>query len=168
MEERWEIVEGFPDYKVSNFGRVKNRHTDQTLALRVNNRDILYVGMVADGSQFNRSVVRLVATAFLPPPESDVFDTPIHLDGDHSNLREDNLLWRPRWFARQYHAQFKVKQRSLLQPVEDVATEERFETTWEAAKTFGLLHRKLIIATLGYTPVWPTNQRFRLVHPDIN
>ena len=165
--EEWRVIRSFPQYSISTHGRVRNDEDDRYMTLRRNQQGIVYVGLVNDGVQFKRAVAPLVAKTFLdPPPEA--FDTPINRDGDRTNNYAENLIWRPRWFAIKYHQQFDPPPRNVLSPVEDVRTEEVFDTSWVAAMRFGLMHRDLVLAVLGFKEVWPTRQRFRIVYVDIN
>jgi hypothetical protein len=166
--EDWREIETFPRYSVSSLGRVRNNETGHLMAMRVNNTGIVNVGLCVDGVQYSRAVGLLVAKYFLPDPETDAFDTPINLDGDRFNNEVENLLWRPKWFAVKYHQQFKTPPRSILKPIEDVTTGQRYDDTWIAAIQFGLIHWDLVLSIVGYMPIWPTKQRFRLLHPDIN
>lgn len=165
--EDWREIPSFPGYSVSNHGRVRRDESGRCLALLRNQGGVINVGLMRDGVQHKRGVALLVARAFLEPPEFEAFDTPINLDGDRSNNLFWNLVWRPRWFAVKYFHQFQNIPRSLAQPLEDIATGQLFKTSWLATIGNGLLHRDLVLATLGYQPVWPTYQRFRLVYPDI-
>lgn len=160
--EYWFDIHEFPGYEVSSLGRVRNKRTSHILLQLMNNRRLRYVGLVKRGVQHKRSVSRLVARACLADPPNDAYDTPIHLDGDRENNEAHNLMWRPRWFARNYHNQFKIGPRSS-QPVEEVRTEEYFETPWEAVIKYGLLEVDILYSTHAFVPVWPTRQRFRFI-----
>lgn len=163
MTERWLRIYDFPEYAISTLGRVRNENTDRILALTINQQGIMQVGLTRDYKQFKRSVALLVAKHFLPPPNPTSFDTPIHLDGDRANCEVENLVWRPRWFAIKYHQQFENGERGFEVPIEDVATGEKFETSWDAATKFGLIDKEILVATLNRTYVWPTYQRFRVI-----
>jgi len=158
----WFVIEEFPGYSVSYFGSVRNDDTGRSMALTKNQHGIVQVGLMRNGVQYKRGVALLVAKAFLPPPISSVFNTPINLDGDRSNNHIENLMWRPRWFAIFYHRQFYNGKRGFREPVIDVKTNEWFPNSWEAAIKYGLLDREIMIATLNRTYVWPTYQEFRL------
>jgi hypothetical protein len=158
--ETWREIEGFSGYSVSDFGRVRNDETDHILALMVNQRDIIFVGMSIDGFQYKRSVAILVARAFLPDPINRHFNTPIHLDGDRWNNAVENLMWRPRWFAVAYMKQFRNHQRGFVIPIQDKKSGEIFATSWDAATKYGLIDEEIRIATLNRTYVWPTYQEF--------
>jgi len=131
----------------------------------------VYVGLVKDGEQYNRTVARLVADAFLPKPSFKTFDTPINLDGDRTHLEVTNLVLRPRWFAVKYRQQFKV-QWSEDNPVVDIESGVKYTNSMHAATSCGLLALNVFEWAMMYDyymlkkveGVWPTNQRFRFVH----
>lgn len=169
--ENWAVIPSFPGYSVSDTGFVRNDDTGHVLSRLVNARGSVYVGLVLDGEQFNRSVAQLVARAFLPSPPHPTFDTPINLDGDRTHLGVTNLMWRPLWFARQYNQQFK-KIWTEKKPIMDVDTEVRYKNSMDAAMTHGLLAVHVFEWALMFDyymdkeveGVWPTNQKFRHVH----
>ena len=169
--ENWASIPSFPGYSVSDTGLVRNDETERVLVRLVNPHGNVYVGLVHDGQQFNRSVARLVAEAFLPRHHYHAFDTPINLDGDRTHLGVTNLMWRPRWFAVKYHQQFK-KVWSENRAIVDVDSGARYRNSMYAAKTHGLLALNVFEWALMYDyymdkeveGVFPTNQRFRLVH----
>lgn len=149
---------------MSNFGRIRNDDTDRILTLTVNQHGVVQVGLVRNGAQFKRSVALLVAQAFLDPPHPETFDTPIHLDGDKFNNHIDNLMWRPRWFAVRYQRQFSLNiEPSIPQPIKEIHTRQRFDDSWHAATTFGLLDREILSSVMHRTYVWPTYQQFRVL-----
>ena len=154
-------IHEFPDYSVSDWGRVRNVNTGRVLVQVRNNQGVVNVGMMRGGIQQRRSVALLVARHFLDPHPSSRFNTPIHLDGERMNNRADNLLWRPRWFAIKYGQQFENDQRGFRVPVVDMDSGEEFPTSWEAATKFGLIDRDIWISAMNNTPVWPTYQRIR-------
>lgn len=164
MDEYWKQIKGFPNYCVSNHGRIRNEATGYILAQLVNQDKIVYVGLNVSGIQHRRSLAILVAEAHVrkDPMYVHVFDTPIHRDGDRLNNHASNLLWRPRWFAQRYHRQFPssyLKETS----VRDLGTGIIYNTSIEAAVTFGLLESDILIAARDDDYVWPTYQRFGFV-----
>jgi len=135
------------------------------MTLLINQGGVVNVGLTDDYGQHKRAVAPLVASAFLPkiPRQRDAFDTPINLDGDRSNNDVNNLMWRPRWFAVKYFQQFNSEPKGYRVPIEDIKTGERFETSWEAATTYGLLDIDIVVAMERNTWVFPTYQKFRIV-----
>jgi hypothetical protein len=161
--EIWRNIPDFPGYSVSNMGRVRNDDTGRMMALSRNQYGILYVGLQQGRAQYKRSVAVLVAELFLPTWESDAFDTPIHLNGDRSDCRAENLLWRPRDFAIRYHKQFRNDRILIKKTIEDEKTGERFRNSMAVAQRFGLLEYDIQRAVDTHSPVWPTFQYFKVV-----
>lgn len=157
----WEPIDEFPNYSVSNTGQVRNENTGHILVLTRNQYGLVQVGLMKNGNQYKRGIAKLVALAFLDPPPTEAFNTPINLDGDRLNNEVENLMWRPRWFAVKYHKQFEKPSRGFNSPIFEVKTGEQFPNSWAAATKYGLLDREIYIATLNRTYVWPTYQEFR-------
>lgn len=92
----WAIIDGFTDYEISSLGRVRSRRTSkcQLLTGTVTNRG--YVAFILratkTGKPCRRLAHRLVAQAFLPPPEPEQTDV-CHNDGNPSNNSVSNLRW---------------------------------------------------------------------------
>lgn len=163
MIETWKIIDLFPDYEVSDQGRIRNWLTERILAINDNQYGVPQVGLMRDHIQHHRSVTLLVAKAFLPYVGGP-FDTPINLDGDRHNNRLENLLWRPRWFAIRYNQQFRRPyENPILNPVVDLKTEEVSENSLECAKRYGLLEKDVVLSILNRTFTWPTYQEFGII-----
>lgn len=162
--ETWQRLDYFPNYSVSDQGRVRNDKTGRILTQVVNQQGIPSVSLYRDGKQHRLSVIRLVAHSFLTPHPYEAFDTPINLDGDRLNNAVTNLLWRPRWFAMAYHKQFRHPRHYHDDPIEEIHTGERFNNVWEVAKKYGLIAVEVKVSTITHRTVWPTSQSFRLVN----
>ncbi|QFG09176.1 homing endonuclease [Arthrobacter phage Sporto] len=94
MSETWVEVEGYPNYAVSNYGRVVNVRTDQLLSLRPNDRGYLRVRLSNPDHQLRDFYVhKLVGWAFW---NFDLNDQTIHYDGDVQNNHATNLRLRKR------------------------------------------------------------------------
>ena len=153
---------GFPEYSVSNFGEVRNDLTNRIIKPSPNQSGLYKIGLMSylDNIQHTMSVALLVADAYLQRIANPRFNTPINVDGNRSNNRVDNLMWRPRWFAIAYHKQFYNDRRGFLVPVVEIRTGEQFETSWDAAVKYGLIDRDISVATMNNTYVFPTGQQF--------
>ena len=166
MAEQWALIEDFPDYSVSDHGRVRSNKTGRILVLTVNQFGLQQVGLRRDGRQWHRSVPLLVAKAFLPElpvRHKRPFDTPINLDGNRLNNHVSNLAWRPRWFAIMYNRQFQQPyENPILTPVVDLNSGEISDSSTDAAKRYGLLEKDLVLSILNRTYVWPTYQEFAI------
>ena len=159
----WEYIDGFPGYVVNPLGQVQNEHTGRILRPQRNQFDVAFVGLIdEEGHQKQRSIALLVASAFIPQ-DLESFNTPINLDGDRQHCSVDNLMWRPRWFAIQYHQQFKRRYPYPIDtPIRDLGTDEIYADSGHVFTTFGLLERDLVTAIELRTYVWPTYQTFDL------
>ena len=97
MKESWRVVSGYPDYAVSNMGRVKRltpyRSTRVGKILKPNSATYPSVCLYHRNpyARVCRQVHILVATAFVPNPR----DLPEvnHKDLDKTNFRASNLEW---------------------------------------------------------------------------
>lgn len=105
MHEEWASVGDFPNYVVSSHGRVMNETTRKFIEPSRTTQGAMKVGLFSGNTKYTRSLKVLVATAFVDGM-SEEFNTPIQLDGNPDNVRADNLVWRPRWFAWKYTRQF--------------------------------------------------------------
>lgn len=161
----WTPIPDFDRYSVSDEGEVRNDETNRILANTSNQQGIFIVGMMGDDDkQYKRSVAVLVANAYLDPPASDMFDTPIHINGEREDCSADNLAWRPRWFAIKYHKQFHDDHQGFTVPIRDLKSGVVYPNSWEAALDNGLLEQEIVNATLRRTYVWPTYQEFTVIH----
>lgn len=162
VDEEWAQIQEFPDYSVSTYGRVRNDHTGRIMALKQNQHGVVNVGLMKNGVQYKRGVALLVAKAHLPRRDGP-FDTPINVDGDRSNNNIHNLMWRPRWFAVKYHAQFHESGLHIKSAIIDVNTHERFHNSRHAAVSYGLLEHEVVMSVHNKTWVFPTYQMFELL-----
>lgn len=162
----WIRIVGFTGYSVSWLGDVRNDSTERILRPRLNQYGVPFVGLMKDGEQRQRSVALLVAQAFLDPPPTRFFDTPINLDGDRLNNRVDNLAWRARWFAVQYNHQFKERYSTPIDRLLRDNEGQEYQDSWQAAIKNGLLEKDVVLSVLNEDRpylTWPTQQRFRVV-----
>jgi hypothetical protein len=162
--DNWQPIEGFPGYSVNPLGQVRRDSSRRLLVPRYNQFGVPYVGLMRDWGQHARSLPKLVAQAFIPE-HNVVFDTPIQIDGDRSNCRADNLMWRPRWYAVLYNRQFEQGRydHPIDVPVRVVSDDpEEFPNSLAAACAFGLLEREVVLSVFNRSPTWPTYQYFEL------
>jgi hypothetical protein len=165
MKEEWQHLREYPPYAVSDLGRVMNTDTEVIKIPMINQQGIPSVLLIRERVQCRRAIAPLVASTFLPEPEAPHYDTPINLDGNRKNCAANNLAWRPRWFAIQYHAQFRRTRPpfDFTQPVRLVQTDEIFEDVREAAVKYGLLEKQIILAAMNNSQVFPSWYTFEIV-----
>lgn len=157
-------IEDFPDYMINPSGQIWSIRKEAFLRSRLNNTGVLNVTMTVDGKQYCRSVAVLVAKAFLESPPSKRMDTIIHFDGDRTNVHMDNLGWRPRPFAIDYHKQFTNQpyRNRINIPLRIEETGEVFPNSYDLAVAYGLLERAVVLTAMNikggdrYYTVYPT------------
>lgn len=92
--EIWKKTQ-YRDYDVSNFGRVRSRHSrlakNYLLKQRVVHGGYKAVWITQDRIEYNKKVHRLVATAFIENP--NCYPQVNHIDGDKTNNTVENLEW---------------------------------------------------------------------------
>lgn len=90
MEEIWKRIEEYPNYEVSNMGRVKNVNRNIILTPLDNGKGYKYV-QLWKGGRHKYYIHRLVANSFIPNPENRTEVD--HINGDPSDNRAENLRW---------------------------------------------------------------------------
>lgn len=161
LQEEWLEIEEFPGYYISNYGKVRSDISDRTLKWSPIQYGIPTVGLMKDGRQHRRSVPLLVARTFIPQP-AEHYDTPIHLDGDRSNPRVDNLMWRPRWFAVCFHKErIKDPYPRWNRDIQIIDTGEVFENPRQIAEKYGVLETDVHKSIMNGTSVFPQGYKFQ-------
>ena len=104
-KEHWKVIEEFPDYEVSDKGRIrrltpcKGTYKGRILNTFINNVGYECVTFKKD-KQYCRTVHRLVAIAFLPKP--DGCNEINHKDENKLNNTVENLEWCTRKYNMNY------------------------------------------------------------------
>jgi soluble cytochrome b562 len=98
MTEEWRPVKDFPEYQISNLGRVKSLNYNNTKIEGILSpqvcRKYYYVHLCKSNKNYNKRVHRLVALAFLDNPENKP-------EIDHINRNKlDNRLENLRWATK--------------------------------------------------------------------
>jgi hypothetical protein len=164
MDIQWSPIPHFEWYLISSAGEVINtRLGDRQLPVHQNQQGIAVVNLGYGSNRSTRSVVLLVAKAFIEP-ESPAFNAPINLNGDRLDCRIENILWRPRWFARDYHKQFSELEFYRAEVgLEIVQTGERFQGWSQPSIKYGLRYGDIRQSYLNDEFVFPTRHKFRRV-----
>lgn len=89
MVNTWKVIVGFPNYSISDDGRVRNNKTGKILTPSPDSNGYLSVGLSRDGKRTTQRVHRLVAEAFIPNP-LNLHDIN-HKDGNKNNNHSSNL-----------------------------------------------------------------------------
>lgn len=156
MEEFWETIEEFPEYEVSNLGRIRSHYRKRLIRQTHTPQGALKVNLRYNGKPNTRSVKVLVAKAFVPGRTAQ-FNTPLQMDGNQDNVQADNLVWRPRWFCWKYSRQLESIDRFYgVGPLVDRKTGVQYEDIATAATSNGLLPYEVQMSLVNKVPVFPT------------
>ena len=97
MKEIWKQVYDYPDYKVSNYGRVWGKRYSKILKPQKDRYGYLYVNLYKKGKLKSIKIHRLVAAHFIclvPEPNKSLEDYQVnHLDEDKTNNIVTNLTY---------------------------------------------------------------------------
>lgn len=94
--EIWRIIDEFPNYMISNLGRVKSLDYNGTKQEKIlkplkQKKGYLKIGLYKDKKYYSRQIHRLVAIAFIPNPNNEPQVN--HIDGNKENNTVNNLEW---------------------------------------------------------------------------
>lgn len=87
--EEWTIIRGFPNYMISNYGRVCNSNSGKLIAISSKRYDSVL--LYRSGMACRFLIHRLVASHFIPGEDDGLVVN--HLDGNSHNNHESNLEW---------------------------------------------------------------------------
>jgi hypothetical protein len=170
-DEIWEHIEEFPNYAVSNYGRVMNLTSQTVMQPSLTKQGALKISLVNDFGRKTRSVKVLVADAFVEG-KTDIFNTPIHLDMDQRNVCAYNLVWRPRWFSWVYTYQDREPEedrntRYGRGPIIDIDSGDLYTDIYHASRVNGLIWWHVYVSLHSdnnLKGVFPTGQRFSFLY----
>lgn len=165
IKEIWQPIRGFPNYDVSNVGRIYNHRRDSMMSTSLNNHGYLKITLVDEsGERHTRSVSLLVAEAFVEAPDL-LCDQVVVLDGDLTNVIAENLVWRPRGFAWKYFRQLRTSPARHYQilPVLSTTDGMEYDSVVDAGMKEGLLFDDIWRSTYSGARIYPTNQVFEVI-----
>lgn len=133
MKEEWVAIDGYPNYAVSNLGRVVNIQRDRNLNPRPNDEGHLRVSLSQEGQVRDFYVRRLVAAAFFEDydPRQQVF----HWNDDKEDNTVTNLRLRKR--VRLASNSFISNRKQTGRQVEVVETGTVYRTARDCARHIG-------------------------------
>lgn len=173
MQDReiWKIIPEFPNYEVSNHGGIYNRLLKRLMSTSLTREGNVKISLLSieDGKRYTRSVAKLVAEAFVEKPKIHEVhprrhypDQVVMLDGNLSNVRADNLVWRPRWMAWLYREQLTTPQpeRYYKFRIRNLRTGIEYDSVIEAGMSLGLLFSLIYESTYTGKALFPYWDRF--------
>lgn len=146
MEEIWKPIEGYEDYEISNYGRVKSLKygKEKIKSLWIKKKGYRNIVLYKDGKGKSELVHRLVAQAFIPNPDNLPFIN--HKDENPSNNHVDNLEWCTNYYNSNYGSRNQKIAEKNSKRVLQYSLDGEFIREWESESE--------IQRQLGY---WRTN-----------
>ena len=88
--ENWKVVKEFPNYEVSDMGRLRNAKNKKEIT-GTNSLNYRRVKLTKNGTKFSVLIHRLVASEFIENPEGKPFVD--HINRIKDDNRKENLRW---------------------------------------------------------------------------
>lgn len=152
--EVFAVIPGFPNYNISNYGRVLNNTTDKILGDFKDTKGYPITFLYEDRKRKTLKVHRLVAKAFIANPENKPQVN--HKDGNKKNNHWTNLEWSTNSENGKHAWDNNLRTRSVnmikamravsqlnKKRVLDTTTGAVFESVNEAAKSIGMRQNNL-------------------------
>ena len=91
MSHTWSKINGFPNYSVSNTGKIRNDLSGKIKSPIEGATGYLNIDLYSGGKRTKAKIHRLVGEAFIPNPDNKPEVN--HIDGDKHNNNVENLEW---------------------------------------------------------------------------
>ena len=92
-EEKWVIIQEFPDYSICKDGKVKNNKTGYIKYPSNGTRGYPVVSLQKDGKRYLRTIHILLGRTFIYNDNPTIKTQINHIDGNKMNFKLDNLEW---------------------------------------------------------------------------
>lgn len=146
MEEVWKIIEEYPDYEVSNLGRVKSHKRKKDLILSQNaySNGYLFVILSNENGQHSESVHRLVLKTFNPTENMENLQVN-HINCNRTDNRLENLEWMSASDNRKYRDKNKhtPKAQTILVQFLDGREDMIFDSLTACGEYFGVSRKAI-------------------------
>ena len=95
INECWRSIDGYITYQLSNIGRVRNWASGNILKTCLNREGYVVISLYQHGKIRTHIIHQLVASCFIPKPESNCELEVDHIINDKTNNTISNLRWVP-------------------------------------------------------------------------
>ena len=137
MKEEWKVIDDFPIYSISNYGRVRNDQRNYILQGGHDRDGYRQVTLSINGKQINRRICRLVASAFIPNPMN--LPQVNHIDENKENDCASNL----EWCTSKYNNNYGHRTQYTRKRVRCIETGEIFDGIRVAARKLKISHHSI-------------------------
>lgn len=148
--EIWKNIDGYPNYQVSNMGRVKSlnyNHTGKEKILKglKNTNGYIYVALYKEGKVKGYSIHRLVATAFIPNPNN------LPQVNHRNEIKTDNRVENLEYCNSKYNTNFgtrnerigKANSISILQFTKNGELIRKWDCSMDIERELGFYHSNI-------------------------
>lgn len=108
----WRIIEGYPNYSVSNTGIIINTKKNKMMSIYIH-KGYCHVKLSTHNKAAQKKVHRLVAKAFIPNPNN--YDCINHKDENPLNNNVENLEWCNHSYNNTYGTRIERQSKSLTE-----------------------------------------------------
>ena len=108
----WRIIEGYPNYSVSNTGIIINTKKNKMMSIYIR-KGYCHVKLSTHNKAAQKKVHRLVAEAFIPNPNN--YDCINHKDENPLNNNVENLEWCNHSYNNTYGTRIERQSKSLTE-----------------------------------------------------
>ena len=167
--EEWRISMEFPSYEVSNYGTIRRISDGLVMSQsKLQSGDLKVTLTTPMGGRRTRLVKRIVADSFVRYENRINDTTVIQLDNSKDNCCAWNLMWRPRWFAWKYAAQFNldIPDHVLTVPIKNTRTGEVYRSILSCAMTEGMLMEDILRSAETWAIVYPTRAIYQYLNDE--
>jgi len=94
--EHWMLVDGYDNYEISSFGRIRNNRTSKILIVQNHKSKCLFykdISLYKNGKRKHFKIHRLVAFAFCENTNPNIKNQVDHIDRNTFNNHFSNLRW---------------------------------------------------------------------------